>query len=251
MINRFNTFIKKAIMKKLLIILLSLSLFLSSKNSLSQNGAEAAAGIAAGIGLIAGGIVSYEDQKERYELEGTEWILKNKPEIKAFSLKIIDLDGKKGSDLSNAKFYNFKVEEYLISSLSRKVLLCFVNPTWDKKTGVRYNSLKWLYIDKEEWINMMVSYLKIASPEKDGKVLRKIIQKAQFSRYGLKVERKIKLPFSKLLSNDKYLVTDYSDELKFVYNETSLGIYLKEAGNLIQIDRSTLKDMHNFLFEFD
>ena len=251
MINRFNTFIKKAIMKKLLIILLSLSLFLSSKNSLSQNGAEAAAGIAAGIGLIAGGIISYEDQKERYELEGTEWMLKNKPEIKAFSLKIIDLDGKKGSDLSNAKFYNFKVEEYLISSLSRKVLLCFVNPTWDEKIGVRYNSLKWLYIDKEEWINMMVSYLKIASPEKDGKVLREIIQKAQFSRYGLKVERKIKLPFSKLLSNDKYLVTDYSDELKFVYNETSLGIYLKEAGNLIQIDRNTLKDMHNFLFEFD
>jgi len=251
MINRFNTFIKKAIMKKLLIILLSLSLFLSSKNSLSQNGAEAAAGIAAGIGLIAGGIISYEDQKERYELEGTEWMLKNKPEIKAFSLKIIDLDGKKGSDLSNAKFYNFKVEEYSTSSLSRKVLLCFVNPTWDEKTGVRYNALKWLYIGKEEWINMMVSYLKIASPEKDGKVLREIIQKAQFSRYGLKVERKIKLPFSKLLSNDKYLVTDYSDELKFVYNETSLGIYLKEAGNLIQIDRNTLKDMHNFLFEFD
>ena len=39
--------------------------------------------------------------------------------------------------------------------------------------------------------------------------------------------------------------------LKFVYNEASLGIYLKEAGNLIQIDRNTLKDMHNFFFEFD
>lgn len=238
-------------MKKTLIILLSLILFLSSKNSMSQNGAQTAAGVAAGIGLIAGGIISYEEQKEKYELEGTEWMLKNKPEIKGFSLKIIDLDGKKGSDLSNAKFYNFKVIEYSTSSPSRKVLLCFVNPTWDKKTGVRYNASKWLYISKEEWINMMVSYLKIASPEKRDEVLREIIQKAQFSRNGLQVARKIKLPFNRLPSNDNYRVTDYSDELKFVYNEESLGIYLKEAGNLIQIDRSTLKDMHNFLFKFD
>ena len=107
-------------MKKLLIILLSLSLFLSSRNSISQNGAQTAAG----IGLIAGGVISYEQQKEMYELEGTEWMLKNKPEIKAFSLKIIDLDGKKGSDLSNAEFYNFKVVEFSNSSASRKVLLC-------------------------------------------------------------------------------------------------------------------------------
>lgn len=238
-------------MKKILIIILTLSLFLSSKNSISQNGAQTAAGVAAGIGLIAGGIISYEEQKEKYELEGTEWMLKNKPEIKAFSLKIIDLDGKKGSDLSNAKFYNFKVIEYSTSSPSRKVLLCFVNPTWDKKTGVRYNASKWLYISKEEWINMMVSYLKIASPEKRDEVLREIIQKTQFSRNGMQVARKIKLPFNRLPSNDNYRVTDYSDELKFVYNEESLGIYLKEVGNLIQIDRSTLKDMHNFLFKFD
>ena len=89
-----------------------------------------------------------------------------------------------------------------------------MNPTWDEKTGVRYNATKWVYIGKEEWINMMVSYLKIASPEKKDEVLRKIIQKAQFSRNGLQVERKIKLPFIRLPSNDNYLVTDYSDELK-------------------------------------
>ena len=91
----------------------------------------------------------------------------------------------------------------------------------------------------------------VVTKEKRDEVLREIIQKAQFSRNGLQVARKIKLPFNRLPSNDNYRVTDYSDELKFVYNEESLGIYLNEAGNLIQIDRSTLKDMHNFLFKFD
>ena len=238
-------------MKKLLIILLSSSLLLTSKNSVSQNNnsAATAAGIAAGIGLIAGGIIAFEEQKERIELQGTEWILKNHPEITIFSLETMDLDGKKGSDLSNVKFYNFKVLEYLTGSSKRKVLLCFVNPTFDEKTGVSYRALKWLYIDKQEWINMMVSFLKVSSSEQDDKVLREIIPISQFDRKGLKVEGKIKIPFRKL-KGDMYLVSDYSDELKLVYNEKSLGIYLKETDNLIQINKNTLKDMHDYLCYF-
>lgn len=49
----------------------------------------------------------------------------------------------------------------------------------------------------------------------------------------------------------KYILNiEATDELKLVYNEKSLGIYLKETDNLIQINKNTLKDMHDYLCYF-
>ena len=45
-----------------------------------------------------------------------------------------------------------------------------------------------------------------------------------------------------------YLVSDYSDEIKLIFNERSLGIFLKETRDLVQIRRGTLISTHNFLF---
>ncbi len=56
------------------------------------------------------------------------------------------------------------------------------------------------------------------------------------------------IPFYKL-SGDMYVVTEYSDEMKFIYNERSLGIFLKETQDLVQIGRGSLIDIHEFFFE--
>lgn len=45
-----------------------------------------------------------------------------------------------------------------------------------------------------------------------------------------------------------YLVTDYSPEMKLVYNENSLGVFLKKTGDLVQMKRSVVIDIHEFLF---
>jgi len=45
------------------------------------------------------------------------------------------------------------------------------------------------------------------------------------------------------------VVTDYSPEMKFIYNEKSLGIFLKETQNLIQMGRGSIIEIHDFFFE--
>ncbi|WP_417855053.1 hypothetical protein [Xanthomarina gelatinilytica] len=56
------------------------------------------------------------------------------------------------------------------------------------------------------------------------------------------------IPFFKL-SGDMYVVTDYSERLKLLYNERSLGIFLKETRDLVQIGRGDIIDIHDFFFE--
>lgn len=53
------------------------------------------------------------------------------------------------------------------------------------------------------------------------------------------------LPFYKL-SNDSYLVREYSDEFKIVYNEKSLGLFIKEMGVLTQLHNEALSEIYNY-----
>jgi len=58
----------------------------------------------------------------------------------------------------------------------------------------------------------------------------------------------MEVPFYKI-SGDMYVVTDYSNEMKFIYNERSLGIFLKDTGDLVQIGRGSIIEIHDFFFE--
>jgi hypothetical protein len=53
------------------------------------------------------------------------------------------------------------------------------------------------------------------------------------------------LPFYKL-SNDSYLVREYSDEFKIVYNEKSLGLFIKDMGVLTQLSNESLSIIYNY-----
>ncbi|WP_246293643.1 MULTISPECIES: hypothetical protein [Winogradskyella] len=61
---------------------------------------------------------------------------------------------------------------------------------------------------------------------KEGKVVNK----------GVKVKSKLVIPFYKL-EGGMYFATDYSEEMKLLYNERSLGIFFKESKDLVQIGR--------------
>ena len=56
----------------------------------------------------------------------------------------------------------------------------------------------------------------------------------------------VAVPYRKL-KGDSYVVSDFSNEYVFVYNEKSLGIYIKQTGSLVQISTLLLFDIHKFV----
>lgn len=95
---------------------------------------------------------------------------------------------------------------------------------------------------------MMVSYVKVASDENVNIMVKSTIQNGRIVNKGVRLKNKMTIPFYQL-SGDMYVVTDYSKEMKFVYNEKSLGIFLKDTGDLVQIKRGSLIELHEFFFE--
>lgn len=236
--------------KQLFIMLILLGIYVKPSVSHSQNNGAAGAAIAGGIIGIGVGIAAIEDLKEQLELTGTEWLLESHPEITSFSLKTLDFEGKKLKDMSNVSVLTYKIQEFTPSEDSKldgkkHVLFAFTNYGWFNDNGLDYSKVSWYLIDEEEWINMMIAYAKVSSKEKNDKTLKDNIKNGVVVNKGVRVKNKIEIPFYKL-EGDMYLVTDYSPRMKFIYNEKSLGIFLKETRNLVQIKRSTILEIHEF-----
>ena len=233
----------------------------------AQNNSEIA-GIAAGVATagIAIGIAA-EQINEQLELKATEYLLKNYPELKQFSLKILRFNGKKLSDISPTSLIIFKVREFNINSHGKeefiedkkKALFAFTSHGWINNNGVNYNRIKWEIVDKDEWLNMMVAYLKLASNENDSSKLKSALLVGRITKKGIREQiewgenvdiypdnrKKVKIDFYSL-KGDSYIVTEYSSNYKFIYNEASLGIFINETGDLVQIGRNDITEIHNF-----
>lgn len=131
----------------------------------------------------------------------------------------------------------------------KQVLFLFTSFGWINEQGVLdYSKVNWYLIDSEEWMKMMVAYAKVSSAEKNEDVLRASLTNGLIVNKGIKVKNKLEIPFFKL-EGDMYLVSDYSSEMRLVYNENSLGIFIKKTGDLVQMKRGTVIDIHEFLFD--
>ena len=87
---------------------------------------------------------------------------------------------------------------------------------------------------------LMQSYIKTASQidlSLDEVSQSKIVNK------GVKNGSKFIVNFDKI-GGDVYLTSDYSDEFKIFFNESSLGLYLKETEDLVQIGRKAIIRAH-------
>jgi hypothetical protein len=239
-------------MKKLFLILITLT-FLLPKQVKAQNVAGAAVAAVGIVGAIAA--LSIEDMQERAELTATQWVLANHPEFSAFNLKTFDFNGKKAKDMSSTTVISFKLQEFtpkMDPTLDGKkyILFCFTSYGWVNEQGMDFSKANWYLIDSQEWLKMMVAYTKVASEEKDETKLKEILTTGIIDNKGIKVKNKMTIPFYKL-TGDAYLVTDYSSEMKFIYNEKSLCIFLKKTGNLIQMRKNTIIETHLFLYPQD
>tara|TARA_B110000037_G_scaffold137947_1_gene156159 strand:- start:297 stop:593 length:297 start_codon:yes stop_codon:yes gene_type:complete len=97
-------------------------------------------------------------------------------------------------------------------------------------------------------MNMMISYVKVSSIENDANTLKNILKEGKVVNKGVKVKSKLVIPFYKL-TGDMYVVTDYSEKIKLIYNERSLGIFLKGTSDLVQIGRGNIVEIHDFFFD--
>jgi hypothetical protein len=240
-------------MKKLTILLIIITLLVPKQSKAQNNGAAIAA--VGGLLAIGVGIAVVEDMKERAELTATQWVLENHPELNSFSLKTLDFNGKKTKDMSATSVISFKIQEFSPTDNpkldgKKQVLLAFTSYGWISDQGIDFNKVQWYLIDDTEWLNMMVAYAKVASKEKNDTVLKEVLANGVVVNRGIKAKGKSEIPFFKL-EGDMYLVSDYSPDMKLVYNEKTLGIFLKKTANLVQMGRTAVIDTHEFLFKKD
>tara|TARA_R110002050_G_scaffold204522_4_gene340184 strand:- start:111284 stop:112006 length:723 start_codon:yes stop_codon:yes gene_type:complete len=239
-------------MKRITLLVLLVITFLIPKNTQAQDGAAIAA-TAGALLAIGAGVAAVEQMKERAELTATEWILSNNPELVNFSLQTLDFNGKKVKDMSDTSVITFKIQEFVpedkpVLDGKKQILLGFTSYGWINEYGIDFDKIRWFLIDSSEWLKMMTSYTKVASGEPNDSFIKEQLTNGKIVNKGIKVKSKTTIPFYQL-SGDMYVVTDYSPEMKFIYNEKSLGIFLKETKNLIQIRRGNIIEIHDFFFD--
>lgn len=243
-------------MKKTIITLIAIIIFFKPISSNSQD-----EGIAAGVTALAAigmGIATVAAAKERAELQATEYILNNYPEMKKFNVKAMSLEsGTKWSDLSNASVIPFQVYEFdIINKIDgeykfiikkRYILMCYGYAGFINSYGLQFKQSFWELIDKDLWFNRMEGYVEASSNTdldiktalKEGYIIGNGV-----TEKGSKT--KLAIEFYDL-HGDSYIISDYSDRFKYVYNENSLGIFNKETGVLSQIKKSTILNISKYL----
>tara|TARA_Y100000385_G_scaffold226212_1_gene236829 strand:+ start:286 stop:1008 length:723 start_codon:yes stop_codon:yes gene_type:complete len=239
-------------MKKILILLVAIT-YLVPQNLKAQNDGAAVAAVAGGLLAIGSGIAAVKQMEEKAELTATQWILSNNPELNSFSLKTLSFDGKKLKDMSETSVITYKIQEFTPNDKPeldgrKQVLFGFTSQGWINEYGIDFNKIKWFLIDDNEWMNMMISYVNVSSSKNDTSTLKNILKKGKVVNKGVKVKNKLVIPFYKL-NGDMYVVNDYSDKMKLIYNERSLGIFLKETSDLVQIGRKDIIEIHDFFFK--
>ena len=240
-------------MKKLLIFLLIGLVLLPNNVQAQKNDGAAIAAVAGGLLAIGAGIAAVKQMEERAELTATQWVLSNQPEMNSFSLKTLDFEGKKLKDMSSVSVILFNIQEFEPQDNPelngrKQVLFGFTSRGWISEQGINFDKIRWDLVDEAEWMNMMTSYVKVSSNEKNDGTIKDILKQGKIVNKGVKIKSKLTIPFFKL-SGDMYVVTDYSDEMKLIYNERSLGIFLKETRDLVQIGRGEIIKIHDFFFD--
>ena len=140
--------------------------------------------------------------EERAELTATQFILSNNPELTSFSLKTLSFDGEKLKDMSETSVIPYKIQEFNPSDKPildgrKQILFGFTSQGWINEYGIDFNKIKWFLFDRDEWMNMMTSYVKVASSENDGTYIKETLTTGKVVNKGVKVKSKLVIPFFK------------------------------------------------------
>jgi len=253
-------------MKRSYLILLILILIFKPKHNYAQDeGAAVAAAAILAIGVIA----SMENAEEQLELGATEWVLKN-TNMTQFNIETIVMEGSKVSDISRSSFVPFKLYEYEIidspdgtyefNIVSRYVLMMYAFPGFITDAGIDFSKVRYELIDKTTWFKRMKGYI-IAASNADPLTIDNALENGTILSKGVTASIKnssgrpygnnysgddLIIRFYKL-DGDSYLVSEFSDDNKYLYNEKSLGIFHKETERLFQVKTLSVRRITDFL----
>jgi hypothetical protein len=238
-------------MKKLVFVII-VSVFINPFSLKAQN--DAAVGAAAGLIAIGAGIAAIEQLKENLEQKAVEQVLWQYPNLKTFELKTNSLVGTKMKDLSSVGVVTFEVTN--LENTERSILFSFLSSGWSNQYGLDYNKVKWKLFSKQEWNKLMQAYVRTASKEELTLIE---ISNSKIVNKGVKNGKGWAVEFDKI-GGDVYYTLDYSDEFTVVFNERSLGLYLKDnipsegdyrqgnpRGDLVQIGRKAIIKAHTHI----
>ena len=239
-------------MKKILSIVI-VALLLLPTNVKAQKRDNSGA-VAAGIMAIGAGIAVMEQIKEQLEQKAVEEVLSAYPDLIDFELKTSSLKGTKMKDISRVGVVTFEIKD--LKNQEKFVLFAFLSSGWTNSNGVDYNKIKWKLFTRYDWNHLMQAYIRTASKQD---ISLEEVSKSKIVNKGVQKEGKFIVEFSKI-SGDAYYTYDYSDEFKIVFNEKSLGLYLKHtnqeddtyrtggvSGDLVQIRRNAIIKAHQHL----
>jgi hypothetical protein len=228
-------------MKKSILILLIAGMFMPKQATAQNNDGVAAA--AAGLLAIGGAIAAIEQIKENLEQVAVEQVLTAYPYLVNFELKTGSLKGTKLKDLSSVGVITFEITDR--DSGEKYVLFAFTSHGWANEYGVDFSKLLWKNFTAGEWNKLMQNYIQTASGVE---LTVDEVAQSKIVNTGVKQGSKFILKFDKI-GGDVYLTSDYSDEFKIVFNERSMGLYLKATRDLIQVRRKAIIKAHEHLNE--
>ena len=228
-------------MKKSILILLIAGMFMPKQVTAQNNDGVAAA--AAGLLAIGGAIAAIEQIKENLEQVAVEQVLTAYPYLVNFELKTGSLKGTKLKDLSSVGVITFEITDR--DSGEKYVLFAFTSHGWANEYGVDFSKLLWKNFTAGEWNKLMQNYIQTASGVE---LTVDEVAQSKIVNTGVKQGSKFILKFDKI-GGDVYLTSDYSDEFKIVFNERSMGLYLKATRDLVQVRRKAIIKAHEHLNE--
>ena len=216
-------------------------MFMPKQVTAQNNDGVAAA--AAGLLAIGGAIAAIEQIKENLEQVAVEQVLTAYPYLVNFELKTGSLKGTKLKDLSSVGVITFEITDR--DSGKKYVLFAFTSQGWANEYGVDFSKLLWKNFTLDKWKKFMQNYIQTASGVE---LTVDEVAQSKIVNTGVKQGSKFILKFDKI-GGDVYLTSDYSDEFKIVFNERSMGLYLKATRDLIQVRRKAIIKAHEHLNE--
>ena len=103
------------------------------------------------------------------EQQAFDQIIKSEPEFESFRLKVLDLEGKKMSDMGAVSVLTFRVtrlDKMTGQELSRHVLMMYTSNGWMNQFGIDLSLVSWKMLDAEQWNNMYCAFLDLNTPIK-------------------------------------------------------------------------------------
>ena len=151
-------------MRKIIYIILSFTILIIPKNSNGQNNA-AVTGAVAAVSLLSLA-ATVDNLIESLELDASEYVLKNFPNVREFSLKYNNSFTGTGklSDESLTYFYTFDLTLGQVNSpQSERLLLVYVAfPGFMNEQGIKETYIRWEVFNQRKWNQLYEAYANLA-----------------------------------------------------------------------------------------